>query len=390
MGMVAAICTQCGASIEVDESKEAGICSHCGTAFITEKVINNYHIHNTTNVTNKIEHATINVKNGDDASDETRRYRAFIKQKKYTSAVKLLDKMEEKYPDSGLVQYCKADFYLTAKNYVDWTNWTAEGAKDEVLDDGAPALVASEFFDANSAFDLKKLSEPFDEFDALSDDEIRSRLKKKKVYKQGIDPKFFCGKDGKFDTEYKIRRLLWYCVPEVFLPGFGNTFDWTKYHCGNETLCIPSYNSYKRRYETGENWDKYYFYNKNCFDEEDFDPSKYDSIDAFVSDKSNVGYADLYKRALFYSQKSAETGDSLLTDAEREQFADFLREVKEKYEVFKAFVERRDKAKTRVLMFRDELREKYKKELKKHSKKCKRMLKSNKTNLIAKKLKKNR
>ena len=46
MGMVAAICTQCGAAIEVDESKEAGICSHCGTAFITEKVINNYHIHN--------------------------------------------------------------------------------------------------------------------------------------------------------------------------------------------------------------------------------------------------------------------------------------------------------------------------------------------------------
>ena len=37
MSLVAAICTQCGAQIEVDDSKEAGICKHCGTAFITEK-----------------------------------------------------------------------------------------------------------------------------------------------------------------------------------------------------------------------------------------------------------------------------------------------------------------------------------------------------------------
>lgn len=53
MSLVAAICTQCGAQIEVDDSKEAGICKHCGTAFITEKVIKNYSI----NVSN----ATINV-----------------------------------------------------------------------------------------------------------------------------------------------------------------------------------------------------------------------------------------------------------------------------------------------------------------------------------------
>lgn len=48
MALVPAICTQCGAQIEVDNTHEAGICKHCGTAFITEKVINNY----TTNVIN--------------------------------------------------------------------------------------------------------------------------------------------------------------------------------------------------------------------------------------------------------------------------------------------------------------------------------------------------
>lgn len=57
MALVAAKCTQCGASIQVDETKEAGICQYCGTAFVTEKVINNY------NVTNNIqvENATFNI-----------------------------------------------------------------------------------------------------------------------------------------------------------------------------------------------------------------------------------------------------------------------------------------------------------------------------------------
>ena len=41
-GFIAAKCTQCGANIEVDDTKEAGICKYCGNAFVTEKVINNY------------------------------------------------------------------------------------------------------------------------------------------------------------------------------------------------------------------------------------------------------------------------------------------------------------------------------------------------------------
>lgn len=48
--MKPAICTQCGANIEVDETKDAGICKYCGTAFVTEKVINKYNISNTVNI----------------------------------------------------------------------------------------------------------------------------------------------------------------------------------------------------------------------------------------------------------------------------------------------------------------------------------------------------
>ena len=41
MALIPAKCTQCGANIEVDDTHEAGICKYCGTAFITEKAINN-------------------------------------------------------------------------------------------------------------------------------------------------------------------------------------------------------------------------------------------------------------------------------------------------------------------------------------------------------------
>ena len=54
MSFVPAKCPQCGANIQVDSSKEAGICSHCGTPFVTEKVINQ---------TNNYDFSTQNVEN---------------------------------------------------------------------------------------------------------------------------------------------------------------------------------------------------------------------------------------------------------------------------------------------------------------------------------------
>ncbi|HHY28222.1 MAG TPA: hypothetical protein GX523_16035 [Desulfitobacterium dehalogenans] len=58
MPLVPAICSQCGAKIEVEDNHEAGICSYCGMAFITEKVINN-HLTSIDNM--NIQNATINV-----------------------------------------------------------------------------------------------------------------------------------------------------------------------------------------------------------------------------------------------------------------------------------------------------------------------------------------
>ena len=180
MGLVAAKCTQCGANIEVDASKEAGICAHCGTAFITEKVINNYTIHNHNTVNNNIANATINVKKGDDIEDYLRRYRAFAKQKKYNSAVKLLDKMDEKFPDSGLTKYCQADFVLRLKGYAGWMDLVAQGAKDEILDDGSRALDANTYFDKYADYDLDEMNKAFDIMDGKSDDEICELVKQKR------------------------------------------------------------------------------------------------------------------------------------------------------------------------------------------------------------------
>ena len=50
--LVPAVCTQCGAALEVDPAQEAAVCQYCGTAFIVEKAIHNYSIQHAT-----IEHA---------------------------------------------------------------------------------------------------------------------------------------------------------------------------------------------------------------------------------------------------------------------------------------------------------------------------------------------
>ena len=54
MGLVAARCTQCGAEIQVDDTRESGYCKYCGTQFITEKVINNYNTYITNNEIHKL------------------------------------------------------------------------------------------------------------------------------------------------------------------------------------------------------------------------------------------------------------------------------------------------------------------------------------------------
>ena len=62
MPLVQAKCTNCGASLQVDGTKDAAICPYCGTPFIVEKAINYY------NTTNQISANVVNIY-GDTAKD---------------------------------------------------------------------------------------------------------------------------------------------------------------------------------------------------------------------------------------------------------------------------------------------------------------------------------
>ena len=97
MPLVPAICTQCGARLEVDPNCETAICKYCNTPFITEKAINNY---NTTYVTN-IGHLHADVVHINDDSSRDSRVKSgetFLKFNDYTSAEEVFSKLTKECP----------------------------------------------------------------------------------------------------------------------------------------------------------------------------------------------------------------------------------------------------------------------------------------------------
>lgn len=61
MPLVNAKCTNCGANLQVDNTKDAAICQYCGSAYIVEKAINNY------NTVNHINANVVNIYGGNSA-----------------------------------------------------------------------------------------------------------------------------------------------------------------------------------------------------------------------------------------------------------------------------------------------------------------------------------
>lgn len=108
MGLVAAKCTQCGANIEVDDTKEAGICKYCGTAFITEKAINNYNISAEKVIING---ENINISNYDIES-ALKAVDKLIRGKLFDDAEQIIKQIIEKNPYDyrGWWEYTKFDY----------------------------------------------------------------------------------------------------------------------------------------------------------------------------------------------------------------------------------------------------------------------------------------
>lgn len=66
MPLISAKCTNCGANLEVDNTKEAAVCPYCNTAYVVEKAVNYY------NTTNNINANVVNVYGGNSADFEIR------------------------------------------------------------------------------------------------------------------------------------------------------------------------------------------------------------------------------------------------------------------------------------------------------------------------------
>ena len=114
MPLVPALCTQCGSKLEVDSGKEAGICPHCHTPFVTEKVINNYNITNITNIGNL--HAdVVQINESKSIDNQVKAGETFIKLNEYESAENVFRKLTHEFPYDyrgwwGLIRVYTLDF----------------------------------------------------------------------------------------------------------------------------------------------------------------------------------------------------------------------------------------------------------------------------------------
>ena len=106
MALKPAICTQCGAKIEVDDTHEFGVCNQCGTEFVTETVIQQ----SVNNV--NIENATI-VQQGFNPYFETvDKCISLMNDSKYSKLEAELTVLIDAYPHKAMARLLCADFQL--------------------------------------------------------------------------------------------------------------------------------------------------------------------------------------------------------------------------------------------------------------------------------------
>lgn len=115
MALVPVLCPNCGASIEIDSNEETYTCKHCGTSFVTEKVINNNNYSTVHNITNNIT-KVINGQSSDDSDDFCNRGLSHLKLENFDEAKKCFAEAIQKEPSGGLYYF----YYLVAitKNFT--------------------------------------------------------------------------------------------------------------------------------------------------------------------------------------------------------------------------------------------------------------------------------
>lgn len=163
MPLIPAKCTQCGANIEVDNTKEAGICTHCGTAFVTEKTINNYNTYVTQNVTKNIY-----GKEKTEAEEHVRNADAFIKMGEYGQAEEQLNLAVKSNPSDwrvwfGMMRLYSGDFTDISdrayKNYCKYLKNAAAVASSEELQEMQKLCTEYELKKKRAEKNLEKINQ---------------------------------------------------------------------------------------------------------------------------------------------------------------------------------------------------------------------------------------
>lgn len=132
MGLVAAKCTQCGSNIDVDDTKDAGICSSCGTAFVTQKAITHYNTYLTQQITKNIY-----GKEKTEVEEYLANGETFLKLKDWENAYKTFKQASESAPDNykcwlGLVKCSTKNFtILNDRAHIDYYQKATAVASEE-------------------------------------------------------------------------------------------------------------------------------------------------------------------------------------------------------------------------------------------------------------------
>ena len=155
--MKPAICTQCGGTIEIDETKESGVCKYCSTPFITERVINNY-------ITKTSHHVTENVtkivygQEKDEGGDFFRRALTLLEIEEYVDACDALRKAVKLSP-----QRAEYWFYRVLAESKNLTSTTSFFHDEYDRSYGCEEILtcATRFFKLATEEDKASLSERF-------------------------------------------------------------------------------------------------------------------------------------------------------------------------------------------------------------------------------------
>ncbi|HHT90675.1 MAG TPA: hypothetical protein GXZ68_06895 [Firmicutes bacterium] len=95
MPFVAAKCTQCGSNLQVDSSRDAALCPHCETPFVTENAIKNYNTYHQY----QIQHANLKVHDERSIQNRIKNAEVFLTMHKdYRKAEEMFQGMTEDAP----------------------------------------------------------------------------------------------------------------------------------------------------------------------------------------------------------------------------------------------------------------------------------------------------